>query len=112
MIVKFKILRGIKINNRITSLNFRKADLGHFICSLEAALESRGVQKSWLVFKVEAQELFIPMYRKLGKHGNRLARVNMELLTGLDHEKEVHRRRKQGEALWEEYSLKKQSEES
>lgn len=57
MIVKFKILRGmIKINNRITNLNFRRAGLGLFICSLETALESRGVQGSWLVFKAASSE--------------------------------------------------------
>lgn len=57
MIVKFKILRGmIKINNRITNLNFRRADLGLFILSLETALESRGAQESWLIFKAASSE--------------------------------------------------------
>lgn len=36
------------------------------------------------------------------EHGNRPARMNVELLTELEHEKEVHRRWKQGEAVWEE----------
>ncbi|KAK4827964.1 hypothetical protein QYF61_022666 [Mycteria americana] len=54
------------------------------------------------------------MCRKSSKHGNRPAWVNMELLTELKHEKEVHRRWKPGEAMWEEYNpcMEERSEES
>ena len=63
---------------------------------------------------LRAQEWSIPVCRKSGKHGNRPAWMNVELLTELQHRKEVHRRWKRGEAMREEYSpcMKEQSEES
>lgn len=103
--VKFKILRGIiKINNRITNLNFRRADLGLYIFSLEAAWRVEVSRRaSWSSRQLhQSTRTFHSHVHEVRKHGKGLARVNMELQTGLDHEKEVGKRRKQGRALWEE----------
>lgn len=39
------------MNNRITNLHFRRADLCLFICPQETALEGRGTPEGWLIFK-------------------------------------------------------------
>lgn len=63
--VEFKILRGmIKINSRITTLDFRRAGFGLFRDQLgripqEVALEGKGTQESRLISKdklLRAQE--------------------------------------------------------
>lgn len=57
MTVKFRILRGVgQVNNRITDLDFRRADLGLFGFLQENALEGRGAQESWLIFQTESSE--------------------------------------------------------
>lgn len=43
--------------------------------------------------------------RQLRKHGNWSAWMHTELVTELRHRKEVHRRWKEGEAMWDEYRL-------
>lgn len=56
--MEFKILRATrKVYRKLTTLDFRKADFGllrdlpHSV-SWNAALEGRGTQESWLVFKI------------------------------------------------------------
>ena len=98
------------MNNTIADLDFRRADPGLFSFPQETALEGRGAQESWLIFKTASLE------HKNGPFpcaGSMATWLNMELLTELTHIKEVHRRWKQGEAVWEEYSpcMKEQSEE-
>ncbi|KFQ76045.1 hypothetical protein N337_12204, partial [Phoenicopterus ruber ruber] len=93
------------------SLDFRRADFGLFRDLLgrvpwDKALEGRGAQESWLIFKdhlLQAQERCIPTKRKPSKNTRRPAWMNKELLDKLQHKKEAYRGWKQGQAAWEEY---------
>jgi len=55
--VDFKILRAVRrVHSKLTALDFRRADFGLFRDLLSRlpwakALEGRGAQESWLVFK-------------------------------------------------------------
>ena len=72
----------------------------------DKALEGRGAQESWLIFKdhlLQAQERCIPTKRKSGKNTRRPAWMNKELLDKLKHKKEAYRGWKQGQVAWEEY---------
>ncbi|PKU28198.1 glycerol kinase [Limosa lapponica baueri] len=68
-IVEFKTIRAAqKMHSKLTTLDFRRADIGvlrylHGRVTWEKALEGRGAQESWLVFKdhlPQAQEQCIP----------------------------------------------------
>ncbi|GAB0209472.1 hypothetical protein GRJ2_003414300 [Grus japonensis] len=94
--VEFKILRTArKVHSKLTTLDFRRADFGLFRDLLgrmpwDKALEGRGAQDSWLIFKdhlLQAQEQFIPTKRKSGKKAQRPACMNKELLDKLKHKK-------------------------
>ncbi|GAB0208651.1 hypothetical protein GRJ2_003330800 [Grus japonensis] len=74
--VEFKILRAVRrAHSKLTTLDFRRADFGLFRDLLgripwDKALEGRGAQDSWLVFKghlLQAQERCIPTKRKSSK---------------------------------------------
>ncbi|GAB0209334.1 hypothetical protein GRJ2_003399100 [Grus japonensis] len=87
--VEFKILRAARrAHSKLTTLDFRRADFGLFRDLLgripwDKALEGRGAQDSWLVFKdhlLQAQERCIPTKRKSGKNTQRPAWMNKELL--------------------------------
>ena len=90
---------------------FRRADFALFKDLLgrvlwDKALEERGGQESWLIFKdylLQAQESSIPMNKKSGKNAKRPAWMNKELLAKLKHKKEAYRGWKQGWVTWEEY---------
>ena len=99
--VEFKILRAARrVHSKLNTLDFRRADFGLFRDLLgrvpwDTALEGRGAQESWLIFKdhlLQAQESPIPMRRKSGKNARRPAWMNKELLAKLKHKKEAHRR--------------------
>ncbi|XP_063280190.1 uncharacterized protein LOC134564864 isoform X3 [Prinia subflava] len=107
-IVEFSIRRrGSRAVIKITTLDFLRATLSLFRDLLgripwEQALQGRGVQENWLIFKnhfLQAQEQYIPMSKELGKGGKRLSWRNKEL----KHKQEVHRRWKQGQAVWNAY---------
>ncbi|KFW67405.1 hypothetical protein AS28_01846, partial [Pygoscelis adeliae] len=93
------------------TLDFRRADFGLFRDLLgrvpwDKALEGRGAQESWVIFKdhlLQAQERFIPTKRKSGKHARTSAWMNKELLDKLKHRKEAYRGWKQGQVAWEEH---------
>ncbi|KFV08917.1 hypothetical protein N340_13153, partial [Tauraco erythrolophus] len=93
------------------TLAFRRTCFGLFRDLLarvqwDEALEGRGAQESWLIFKdhlLQAQELCIPTKRKSGRNTRRPAWMNKELLDQLGHKKKAYRRWKQGQAAWEEY---------
>ncbi|KFV01476.1 hypothetical protein N340_10208, partial [Tauraco erythrolophus] len=93
------------------TLDFRKADLGLFKDLLarvqwDEALEGRGAQESWLIFKshlLQAQEQCIPTKRKSGRNTGRRTWMNKELLDQLRHKKKAYRGWKQGQVAWEEY---------
>ena len=64
-IVEFKIVRAARrMHSKLTTLDFRRADFGLFSNLLgrvawDTALEGRGAQESWLIFKdhiFQAQE--------------------------------------------------------
>ena len=91
-IVEFKILRAPRrAHNKLTTLDFRRTDFGLFRDLLgrvpwDKALEGRGAQESWLIFKdhlIQAQERCIPARRKSGKNARRPAWMNKELLDKL-----------------------------
>ncbi|KFW68190.1 hypothetical protein AS28_13777, partial [Pygoscelis adeliae] len=98
-------------HSKLTTLDFRRADFGLFRNLLgrvpwHKALEGRGAQESWVMFKdhlLQAQERCIPTKRKSGKNARRPAWKNKELLDKLKHKKEAYRGWKQGQVAWEEY---------
>lgn len=68
--VEFRILHeGNKAVSRTTTLNFRRANFGLLKDLLGGiprvkALEEKGVEESWLIFKhqfLQTQDLYIPM---------------------------------------------------
>ncbi|GAB0206425.1 mitochondrial enolase superfamily member 1 [Grus japonensis] len=110
--VEFRILRAArKALSKLTTLDFRRADFGLFRDLLgripwDKALEGRGAQDSWLIFKghlLQAQERCIPTKRKSGKNTKRPPWMNKELLGKVKQKKEAYRGWKQGQVAWEEY---------
>ncbi|KGL93213.1 hypothetical protein N301_01878, partial [Charadrius vociferus] len=93
------------------TLDFGRADFGLLknllgMVPWDEALEGRGAQESWLVFKdhlLQAQERCIPTKRKAGRKARRPAWMNKELLDMLKRKKEAYREWKQGRIAWEEY---------
>ncbi|GAB0190203.1 hypothetical protein GRJ2_001485600 [Grus japonensis] len=106
--VEFKILRAARrVHSKLATLDFRRADFG-LLCRIpwDKALEARGAQDSWLIFKhhlLQAQERCTPAKRKSGKNARRPAWMNKELLDKLKHKKEAYRGWKQGQVAWGEY---------
>jgi len=87
--VEFRILCGeSRAISRITALDFRRANFGYFKdlaggISWVRALEGRGIQKNWSLFKrhfLHAQDRCIPMSKKSSKEGRRPAWMSKELL--------------------------------
>ncbi|GAB0189924.1 protein inscuteable [Grus japonensis] len=110
--VEFRILRAVmRLHSKLATLDFRRADFGLFTHLLgrvpwDKALEGRGAQESWLVFKdhlLQAQEQCISAKRKSGKNTKRPPWMNKELLDKLKHKNEAYRGWKQGQVAWEEY---------
>ncbi|GAB0207770.1 mitochondrial enolase superfamily member 1 [Grus japonensis] len=110
--VEFKILRAARrAHSKLTTLDFRRADFGLFRDLLgripwDKALEGRGAQDSWLIFKghlLQAQERCIPTKRKSSKTTKRPPWMNKELLGKVNHKKKAYRGWKQGQVAWEEY---------
>ncbi|GAB0176939.1 mitochondrial enolase superfamily member 1 [Grus japonensis] len=109
--VEFKILRAVRrAHSKLTTLAFRRADFGLFRDLLGSipwvkALEGRGAQDSWLIFKghlLQAQEQCIPTKRKSGKNTKRPPWMNKELLGKVKRKKEAYRGWKQGEGGWKQ----------
>ncbi|GAB0209615.1 hypothetical protein GRJ2_003427200 [Grus japonensis] len=110
--VEFRILHGrSRAISRITTLDFRRANFGLFKDLLGRipwvrALEGKGAQESWSIFKhhfLRAQDQCIPKSRKSSKGGRRPAWMSKELLEKLKGKKEAYRMWKKGLATWEEY---------
>ncbi|GAB0176073.1 mitochondrial enolase superfamily member 1 [Grus japonensis] len=94
--VQFKILRAVRrAHSKLTTLDFRRADFCLFRDLLggvpwDKALERRGAQDSWLVFKghlLQAQERCIPTKRKSSKNTKRPPWMNKKLLGKLKQKK-------------------------
>ena len=99
--MEFKTLRvARRAHSKLAALDFRRADFGLFRDLLgrvpwDTALEGRGAQESWLIFKdhlLQAQERCIPTKRKSGKNCRRPAWTNKELAAKLRHRKGLYRR--------------------
>ncbi|MCQ4021238.1 hypothetical protein FK520_26920, partial [Klebsiella pneumoniae] len=110
--VEFKIHGAArKLHGKLSALDFRKADFGLFRDLMgqvpwEAALEGRGAQESWSIFKehlLQAQQRCIPMKNKSGKKARRPAWMSKELLDQLKVKKEAYRGWKWGQVAWEDY---------
>ncbi|GAB0209462.1 mitochondrial enolase superfamily member 1 [Grus japonensis] len=110
--VEFRILRAARrAHSKLTTLDLRRADFGLFRDLLgripwDRALEGRGAQDSWLIFKghlLQAQERCIPTKRKSSKNTKRPLWMNKELLGKVKQRKEAYRGWKQGQVAWEEY---------
>ncbi|GAB0204419.1 mitochondrial enolase superfamily member 1 [Grus japonensis] len=110
--VEFKILRAVRrAHSKLNTLDFRRADFDLFRDLLgripwDKALEGRGAQDSWLIFKhhlLQAQERCIPTKRESSKNTQRPAWMNKELLGKVKQKKEAYRGWKQGQVAWEEY---------
>ncbi|NXA67808.1 RTBS polymerase, partial [Mohoua ochrocephala] len=70
------------------------------------ALEKKGVQENWTIFKyhfLQAQDQCIPMSKKSGKRGRRPAWMSRELLANLKWKKELYGMWKKGRATWKDY---------
>ncbi|GAB0209397.1 mitochondrial enolase superfamily member 1 [Grus japonensis] len=109
---EFKILRGrSRAISRITTLDFRRGNFGLFRDLLGRipwvrALEGKGAQESWSIFKhhfLQAQDWCILKSKKSSKGSRRPAWMSKELLEKLKGKKEVYRMWKKGLATWEEY---------
>ncbi|GAB0208568.1 mitochondrial enolase superfamily member 1 [Grus japonensis] len=110
--VESRILHGrSRAVSRITTLDFRRANFGLLKDLLGRipwvkALEGKGVQENWSVFKhhfLQAQDRCIPKSKKSSKGGRRPAWMSKELLEKLKGKKEVYRMWQKGLATWEEY---------
>jgi len=98
--VNFRILGGgSRAISRIKTLDFRRANFGLFKEVLGGipwvrALEGRGVQECWSLFKyhfLHAQDWCIPLRKKSSKRGWRPAWLSKELLVELKWKGNVHR---------------------
>jgi len=105
--VESRILRGgSRAISRIKTLDLRRANFGIFKELLGGilwarALEGRGVQEYWSLFKchfLHAQEWCIPLRRKLSKGGRRRAWLNKELLAEIRQKRKVHGTWKEAQA--------------
>jgi len=110
--VEFRLLRAARTaHSKLTTVDFWRGAFSLFGELLGRvpwgkALEGRGAQESWLLFKdhlLQAREQCIPTKRKLGKYARRPAWMNNELLEKLKHKKEACRGWKQEQVAWEEY---------
>uniref|UniRef100_A0A672UQA6 Reverse transcriptase domain-containing protein n=1 Tax=Strigops habroptila TaxID=2489341 RepID=A0A672UQA6_STRHB len=110
--VEFKILRTLrKACSKLAALDFKRVDFGLFRNLLskvpwDKALEGRGTQDCWLLFKDHllcAQEYCIPTRRKCSRRARRPPWMDKELLRKLREKKEAYKRWKRGQAAWEEY---------
>jgi len=97
-VVDFKILRAARrVRSKLATLDFWRADFGLLRDLLgripwDKALEGRGAQVSWSVFKdhrLQAQERCIPTKRKSGRNGRRPTWMNKEVLAKLKQNKEA-----------------------
>jgi len=102
---------GNRAISRITALDFRRANFGLFKDLLRGitwvrALEGRGDQESWLLFKhhfPHTKDLCIPMSKKSSKAGRRPAWMSKEFLVEIRWKRKVYGIWKEGQPTWEEY---------
>ena len=113
-LVKFMISRNVGLaKSGVRILNFRRANFKLFKELLakipcDAVLKDKDVEESWLLFKdafLGAQELSIPLNKKVSRGGRKLA-----WLLGILRAKEgAYKLWKQGHVTWEEYRERPQT---
>lgn len=117
--VEFSILGGARRgNSKTATLDFQKADFELFRRLVEgvpwdSALESKGVQDGWALFKKEvlkAQEQAVPLSCKMSRCGRRPAWMNRELFLRLQEKKRIYLLWKKGQAT-REYKVVKMCRE-
>ncbi|KAJ7400195.1 hypothetical protein BTVI_107529 [Pitangus sulphuratus] len=110
--VELRILHGgSKAVSRTRALNFQRANFDLFKDLLIGipwvkALEDKGIQESWSIFKYhfhQAQNQCITMTKKSGKGGRRPVWMSRELLANLKQKKEIYGMWKMGQATWIDY---------
>ena len=72
----------------------------------DAVLKDKDVEESWLLFKdafLRAQELSVPLNKKAGRGGRKLAWLSKDLLGKLRAKKGAYKLWKQGHVSWEKY---------
>jgi len=110
--VNFKILcEGSRAIRRIKNLDFRRANPSLFKELLGGvpwvrALESKGVQENWSLFKhhfLHVQDRCISLSKKSSKEGRRPVWMSKELLVELRQKRKIYGMWKEGQNIWEEY---------
>ena len=96
---------GVRILNfGRTNFNLYKELLAKI--SWDTVLKDKDVEKSWLLFKdafLRAQELPVPLNKKAGRGGTKLAWLRKDLLGKLKAKKGAYKLWKQWHVTWEEY---------
>ncbi|KFZ66869.1 hypothetical protein N338_11098, partial [Podiceps cristatus] len=95
----------------IRILNFRRANFRLFKellaeISWEVVLRDRNAEEGWLLFKdafLRAQELSVPLKKKVGRRGRKPAWLGKDLLAKLREKKVKYKVWKQGCLAWKEY---------
>ncbi|RMC21953.1 hypothetical protein DUI87_02824 [Hirundo rustica rustica] len=104
-IIEFSIIGEIRRNiNKISTLDFRRADFGLFKRLIqrvpwETVLENKGVQERWVCFKTEilrAQEQTVPVCQKMSRRGKRPVWMSNEVLKELRNKKKMYHLFKEG----------------
>ncbi|PKU34078.1 glycerol kinase [Limosa lapponica baueri] len=110
--IEFRIMGSMrKTTSRIENMDFRRANFDLFKKLLGEipwvrALEGRGAQESWTIFKyhfLQAQNRYIPKTKKSGKGSRRLMWLSREFLKKLKWKKEVYSEWKKGLTTWKDY---------
>ncbi|KFZ51573.1 hypothetical protein N338_04103, partial [Podiceps cristatus] len=95
----------------IRTLNFKRANFRRFKellaeISWEVVLRDRNAEEGWLLFKdafLRAQELSVPLKKKVGRRGRKPAWLGKDLLAKLREKKGKYKLWKQGSVAWKEY---------
>lgn len=97
--VELKILQEVSTTNIITVLALRTADFTLFrtylvVSQRELLWKAKGPRRAGCSSRTtSSKHEFISMYRMQSQHGRKPAWVNRELLTELQCQKELHRRK-------------------
>ena len=111
-LVEFVILRDVGlVKSGVRTLNFGRANFKLFNGLLaeipwDAVFKNKDVEESCLLFKDafrRAQELSVPLNKKVGRRGRKLAWLGKDLLGTLRVKKGAYKLWKQGYVTWEEY---------
>ena len=111
-LVEFVISRDVGLaKSGVRTLNFGRANFKLFNGLLakipwDAVLKEKDVEESWLLFQdalLKAQEVSIPLNKKVGRRDRKVAWLGKDLLGTLRAKKGAYKLWKQGRVTWEEY---------